>query len=118
MAAPNLNSTSLTVKPAVDTLMPANTTETALTSNSAASGHTYITLSLTCANNTSSAVTARVNWYDGTNDRRIAYDISVPGFSTLEACPTRKMLLEGWTIKVKSGTASAIEYTHHYLDCS
>ena len=117
MAAPNLNSVSLTVNAAVDTVSPGSLSELTLKTNAAASGHTYITLSLTAANNTASGVTIRVNWYDGTNNHRLLYDAVVPGNAQIECSPTRKLLLEGWTVKVTIGLANAIEFTHHYLDC-
>jgi hypothetical protein len=117
MAAPNLNSTSLTVNAAVDTQTPNGLSEVNLTANAAASGHTYITLSLTCTNNSAGAAQATVNYYDGTNVHRSLFQASVPPNATIETAPTRKLVLEGWTVKVTTGTANALEFTHHYLDC-
>lgn len=117
MAAPNLNSSSLTATAAVDVLTPANTTEATLTS-AVPSGHTYITLSMIVVNNSAAGVGATVNWYDGSNNHRLAVVTSVPPSAQLEVAPTRKLLLEGWSVKVTSAAGSSpLEFQHHYLDC-
>lgn len=117
MAAPNLNATSMIATAAVDTQTPNSTSEQTLTTNAAASGHTFITLSLAAANNTGSGVAIRINWYDGTNNHRLLFDAVVPGNAQIECAPTRKELLEGWTVKVTTNTINALEFQHHYLDC-
>lgn len=100
----------------VDSVTPNSTSETTLTTNAAASGHTYTTLSLPAANNTAAGVAIRVNWYDGTNNHRLLFDAVVPGNAQIECAPTRKFLLEGWTVKVTTATANAIEFQNHYVD--
>jgi hypothetical protein len=117
MAAPNLNAVSLVVNAAVDRITPGSTLEQSLTVNAAASGHTFITLSLTAANNTTGGIEVRANYFDGTNVNSIG-DFIVPGMSTIEMTPTRKALLEGWTLKVTTpNTTSGITFVHTYLDC-
>lgn len=118
MAAPNLNSSTLTVNAKVDSNTPSGVSEVDLTTNATSSNHTYISLSLTVANNTASGVAARVNYHDGTSNHRILYDAVVPGNATIEVAPTRKFLLEGQKVKIQSGSANALEFSHHYLDCS
>lgn len=117
MAAPNLNSSSLIATAAVDTLTPANTSEADLTTNAAASGHTFISLSMAVTNTNATGVAATVNWYDGTNNHRLSYTVSVPPGAQLEVAPRVKFLLEGWKVKVTSGQANVLEFQHHYLDC-
>lgn len=118
MSAPNLNGSGLTVTAAVDRTNPANNTPVSLTSNAAASGHTYITLSLTVANKASSGLPFRIDWFDGTNDNYLMYDGVVPGNAQMEVTPTRKLLLEGWTLKVVGENTQSLFFVHTYLDCS
>lgn len=116
MAAPNLNSTSMVATAAVDAVTPNSTGETSLTANAAASGHTYTTTSLMACNNTTTGVAVRANWFDGTTNHRVVFDTVVGGNSSIEIAPSRKFLLEGWTLKVTTGVANAIEFQHHYVD--
>jgi len=117
MSAPNLNSSSMIANGAVDRITPNSTAEQSLTTNAAASGHTYITLSLTCANTTTSGIAVRTNWFDGTNNNPIIQDAVVPGNAQMEITPTRKFLLENWTLKITTpNTTAGITFTHHYVD--
>lgn len=118
MAAPNLNSSTLTVTAAVDRSNPASATPVSLTANAGSSGHTYITLSLTVANKGASGLPFRIDWFDGSNDNYLMYDGVCPGNAQMEIAPTRKILLEGWTLKIVGEASQSLFFVHEYLDCS
>lgn len=118
MSAPNLNSSSLNVAVAVDTALPAVLTEVTLTTNSAASGKTYITMAFTATNVSALDATVTVNKYDGSNNRRVSFQTTVPVGATYKPIAKGSFLAEGEILKVTVGTASAFEFRHEYLICS
>lgn len=118
MSAPNLNSSSLVATPTVDTAALSGITETTITTNSAASGKCYITLSFTVTNVTALDALITVNKYDGTNNRRVSYQTTVPANATYKPIAKGSFLAEGEILKVTAGTANAFEIRHEYLVCS
>ena len=110
------------------TVLPANTARTAL-NTAPATGHTFEIGSVTATNNTATAATATVEYYDGTNYRNICYQISVPGNAalivvdksqgmTLVDVATHSSGGAGSVIHVTSGTASALTYVMAFKDLS
>lgn len=128
MAALNIvNVATINGKMATNT--PSTTSRTSFLDCAAATGHTYKIDSLIAANVTATAATATVELYDGTNYRYVAYQISVPGNSSLIIVDksTGLYLVDSATaasggspsaIHVTSGTASAITYSVTYEDLS
>lgn len=102
---------------------PANTTRNTLLSAPSTS-NTYKIKSIVAANVTATAATATIEIYDGTTYFPLAYQISVPGNSSLIVVDgsTGLYLLasadggtgEPESIHVTSGTSSAISYTVTY----
>lgn len=119
MAAPNIvNIASMYGR--VTYLAPANTTANTLLSNAASSGLLYRVNSLTATNVTATAAVTTVSINSaaagGGTAYRIAYQITVPAYSSLVLIDKNgyQNLPEDSSIVVTSGTSSAIEYVCSY----
>jgi hypothetical protein len=119
MANPNIvNVTSILA--ATTYLAPANTTANTLITNAASSGTVIKVNSLTAANATATAATVTVSVNSAAAGAgtayRLAYQIIVPGNSTLQIIDKGNFvyLTENTSIVVTSGTSAAIEYVSSY----
>lgn len=119
MAAPNIvNIASMYGRIAY--LAPANTTANTLLSNAASSGLLYRVNTLTATNVTASPAVTTVSINSaasgGGTAYRIAYQITVPAYSSLVLIDKNgyQNLPEDSSIVVTSGTSSAIEYVCSY----
>lgn len=119
MAAPNIvNIASMYGRSTY--LAPANTTANTLLSNAASSGLLYRVNTLTATNVTTSPAVTTVSINSaaagGGTAYRIAYQITVPAYSSLVLIDKNgsQNLPENTSIVVTSGTSSAIEYVCSY----
>lgn len=119
MAAPNIvNIASMYGR--ITYLAPANTTANTLLSNAASSGLLYRVNTLTATNVTASPAVTTVSINSaasgGGTAYRIAYQITVPAYSSLVLIDKNgyQNLPEDSSIVVTSGTSSAIEYVCSY----
>ncbi len=123
MAAPNIvNIASMYGR--ITYLAPANTTANTLLSNAASSGLLYRVNTLTATNVTTSPAVTTVSINSaasgGGTAYRIAYQITVPAYSSLVLIDKNgyQNLPEDSSIVVTSGTSSAIEYVCSYDEIS
>lgn len=119
MAAPNIvNIASMYGR--ITYLAPANTSANTLLSNAASSGLLYRVNTLTATNVTTSPAVTTVSINSaasgGGTAYRIAYQITVPAYSSLVLIDKNgyQNLPEDSSIVVTSGTSSAIEYVCSY----
>jgi hypothetical protein len=119
MAAPNIvNIASMYGR--LTYLAPANTTANTLLSNASGSGLLYRVNTLTATNVTTSPAVTTVSINSaasgGGTAYRIAYQITVPAYSSLVLIDKNgyQNLSENTSIVVTSGTSSAIEYVCSY----
>lgn len=123
MAAPNIvNIASMYGR--ITYLAPANTSANTLLSNAASSGLLYRVNTLTATNVTTSPAVTTVSINSaasgGGTAYRIAYQITVPAYSSLVLIDKNgyQNLPEDSSIVVTSGTSSAIEYVCSYDEIS
>jgi len=119
MANPNIVNVSA-IYGSVTYAAPSTNNATTLISNAAASSTIVKVDSLTATNVTGSPATVTVSVNSaaagGGTAYRIAYQISVPGYASLQVVDKGNFiyLSENTSIVVTSGTASAIEYVASY----
>lgn len=112
MTAPNIVSVStITGKTAVQVV---GASPTAIVTNSGSSGTVLKINSLYAANVTASAASITVDIYRSSVAYRITYAISIPAGTTLDILSKAIYLEEGDTLRLTSGTASAIEAVSSY----
>lgn len=98
-----------------------NTTyTTSLVTNSAASGKVYKINSITCANKSGTDTTMRFSFYDGTNDRFLAYDVNVPARTVAFVTDKNSSfyLEEGDSVRGGAAANSRLDYVISYEEIS
>ena len=80
----------------------------------------YIRLALSCTNKGSSDTTVRISYYDGSNDRFVAYNTSVPQGTVLIVTDKNSSfyLTEGHSIRGGAAANSVIDCVISYEDIS
>jgi hypothetical protein len=98
-----------------------NTTyTTSLVTNSASSGKVYKINSITCANKSGTDTTMRFSFYDGSNDRFLAYDVNVPARTVAFVTDKNSSfyLEEGDVVRGGAATNSRLDYVISYEEIS
>ena len=98
-----------------------NTTyTTALVSNAASSSKIYKINSITCANKSGTDTTMRFSFYNGSNDRFLAYNINVPGNTVAFVTDKNSTfyLEEGDSVRGGAATNSRLDYVISYEEIS
>ena len=119
MANPNIVNVS-TINGITD-IQELNTTyTTGLVANSASSGKVYKINSIVCTNKGSSDTTVRISYYDGSSDRFVAYNTSVPQGTVLIVTDKNSAfyLTEGHSIRGGAAANSVIDCVISYEDIS
>lgn len=87
----------------------------------APSATTSVVLGLAIANKTAQAVTIKVQFADSSasTSHQLLNDVAIPSDTTLEALSGQKYILEaGDSLKVQSGTASAVDVVLGVMEIS
>ena len=130
MANPNIVAVT-TIYGTTTYLTPSGTTAVVLLANTASSGKVYKINQIVVANGTASAANTTVSIYtngavaqgsapSGGTAYPVVNTISVPSYASLIAVDktTAIYLMEGTSISITSGTASALSYSISYEDIS
>lgn len=119
MANPNIVNVS-DIRGQTATAELSTTYTTAIVSNSASSGKVYKVNSITVANKGSSDTTTRVAYYDGSNDRFIAYNVSVPQGTVLIVTDKNSAfyILEGDSVRAGAAANSLLDIVVSYEEIS
>jgi hypothetical protein len=123
MAAPNLIS-AITINGKTTAANLTTTGATTVLNNAASSGKCLKINTINVCNFSAAAATITVSWYDaaalGGNQNRIAGNVSVPAFSTLNIVDktSQYYLEENQSIGATAGTANALTVTCSYEDIS
>ena len=119
MANPNIVSVA-TINGKTDSGELNTTYTTALVSNAASSSKIYKINSITCANKSGTDTTMRFSFYDGSNDRFLAYNINVPGNTVAFVTDKNSTfyLEEGDSVRGGAATNSRLAYVISYEEIS
>jgi len=115
MANPNIVSVA-TIRGKTDSGELNTTYTTALVENAAASSIVYKINSITIANKAGTDTTFRISFYNGTNDRFVAYDVNCPANTVVIVTDKNSSfyLEEGDSVRGGAATNSRLDYVISY----
>ena len=115
MANPNIVSVA-TIEGKTDSGELGTTYTTALVTNAGSSGKIYKINSITCANKAGTDTTTRFSFYDGSNDRFLAYNVNIPANTVAFITDKNSTfyLEEGDSVRGGAATASRLDYVISY----
>lgn len=119
MANPNIVSVT-DIRGKTDSGELGTTYTTALVTNAAASGKVYKINSITCANKSGTDTTMRFSFYDGTNDRFLAYNVNVPANTVAFVTDKNSSfyLEEGDSVRGGAAATTRLDYVISYEEIS
>ena len=119
MANPNIVAVA-TINGKTDSGELNTTYTTSLVTNSAASGKVYKINNIVCTNKAGTDTTFRFSFYDGSNDRFLAYNVNCPANTVVIVTDKNSSfyLEEGDSVRGGAATASRLDYVISYEEIS